>query len=332
MPLPPSFRFGRIASVAFIIGAMALVTGCQTPDLKPFAAASADVAAGIAWGGDLAIRQIAREPAIVGSAVIAPDEPNHPARPLAVEWAPRRRAAEAVLAYSGALAAIGDASTNRKANAAALLDSVKQLAAAVPGVSLGTNAAGNLLISAASGVVELKAWRDMRTAVKNADAAIALIAGVIRQDLASMSNLYAGFHTNQIVQARTAAEFRQLTRLYDSLRKEQETKRGLVAGSPADPITGTDLTRLDSMLAGVERDLRPRLAAIAHHRTALADGAAFYAAAMAGIDAWAAAHRDLSIAFEQRRTPNIALLLVRAQEIQAQLQEFKSAQRQPATP
>jgi hypothetical protein len=309
-----------------------MLAGCQTPDLKPFASATAGVTASIAQGGDLAIKQIAREPAIVDNDVVDPDAPNHPAKAIATEWETRRRAAEAILAYSGALAAIGDAAANRKANATALFDSVKQLESAVPGVSHGSNTAGNLLISAASGIVEIKAWRDMGDAVKNADAAIGIIAGVFRKDLELMAKLHAGFHTNQITQAKVAAEYRQLIRLHEALRKEQQTKRANLAGAPGDANAGTELARIDALITGVEHDLNPRLAAIARHRAALAEGATFYKSAIDGVEAWAAAHHDLAQAFEQKRTPNIALLIARAQEIQGQLQELKSANHQPATP
>lgn len=306
--------------------------GCQTPDLKPFAQASAAVATGIALGGDLALQPIAREPAFVGNEFVGPDAPNHPVHALAAEWQRRRRAAEAILAYSSSLAAIGDAATHRMANATQLLQSVQQLAAAVPGVSLGSNAAGNLMITALSDAVEVKAWRDMAAAVRNADAAVAVIAAVIQQDLKAMGDLHAGYHKTQIAIAKTAQEFRELSRLQDALRAEQQAKRTALAGLPGDAGIGAELSRISTLIGSVERDLQPQLAAVARHRTALLNGADFYAAAAAAVGAWAAAHHDLVRAFEDRRAPNVAVLLVRAEEIQLQLQELKSARRQPLTP
>lgn len=327
--LPPLSR----AHVAICVSGVALLwSGCQTPDLKPFATATSGVATSIVQGGDLALREMARAPATVDDALVAPGAENHPARKIGAEWEIRRRSAEAILVYSGALAAIGDASANRKANATELVKSVRQLAEAVPGVGAISNVAGSVTVSLAGIGVEIKAWRDLGRAIQNADKAIAIVAGVFRADLESMSNLHAGFHTRQMSLARLAPEFRALDDLHKTLRKEQQAKRDALKAAPADVTLGTDLARLDALIAGVERDLNPRLALIARHRTALAEGTEFYQSAIRGIDAWAAAHRDLAESFTQKRAPNLALLLARAQEIQGLLQEIKAAKPQPVTP
>lgn len=322
----------RALLAACVSGIALFWGGCQTPDLKPFASATTSVAAGIVQGGDLALREMARAPAMVDDLVVAPGAENHPAKRIGAEWEIRRRGAEAILVYSSALAAIGDAAANRKANATELVKSVRQLAEAVPGVGVVSNVAGSVTVSLAGIGVEIKAWRDLGQAVRNADKAIAIVAEVFRADLQTMSNLHAGFHTKQISLARLAPEFRALDDLYKTLRKEQQARRDAVKAAPADAAPGNDLARLDALIAGVERDLNPRLALIARHRAALAEGTDFYQSAIRGVDAWAAAHRDLADAFTQKRAPNLALLLARAQEIQGLLQEIKSAKTQPATP
>jgi hypothetical protein len=75
MATPASRRRGIGLIVALHIAAVLGVTGCQTPDLHPFAATTATVAASIAQGGDLAIE-----------AAIADVSANRKANATALQW------------------------------------------------------------------------------------------------------------------------------------------------------------------------------------------------------------------------------------------------------
>jgi hypothetical protein len=302
-----------------------VVSGCQVPDLKPFASASAMLATSINQGGDLAIAPFTRESVMIDGAFVAPGLPTHPGTQLQAEWDVRRKTADAILVYSASLSAIADASAKRKENAAALVDSVRQIAAVVPGANVITPAAGNLTIGLLGTVVEVKAFHDLSAAVQSADPAIQLIAGSLLQDFDSLSHLYAPQQRNrisQIVPSLASAE-----QFYATLKAKQAELRRALTENLADKDKNAELAHIDGLVAGVEPEVLAKRAELARLQAALADGKAFYAVAANAIDTWAAAHAEIAKALQEKRAPNLMLLATRAQELRglvADLQAEKS--------
>lgn len=308
-----------------------MVAGCQTPDLKPFAAASATIVASINRGGDQAIAPLAGQAAMVNGSLVATGSPEHPANKLQTLWTERRKAADAILVYSESLAAINDAAANRKGNATALIDSVRQLASAIPGVNVSSNAAGDLVIFAVSAGVEVKSWHDMSSAVKSADPAIQLLAGMLRQDLVALSAEFESEMLNQLMTS-TVPALREVERLHGPLREKQRAQRVIVARDPSDATAGAELMRIDGLIAGLQPDLNALRAEQAQLKQILATGKNFYAAVGRAIDAWAAAHHDLVRVFEENRGPNLVLLAARAQELDTLIQAYRNEKKAEATP
>lgn len=321
-----------ISFTVVVITALALA-GCQTPDLKPFATTSSAVTASINQGGDQIIELIAQQPAYTPEGnIVRPDSPEHPVFRLEAEWKKRRAAADAICTYSGSLASIGQASANRRANAAALYDSVKDLAASIPGLGTGVSAAGNLMISTLDGFVEVKAWHDMGKAVKSADSAVQAIAGYLQKDMESLALLHESVYQNKVTLAEGDKRYGALRLLEKALREKQDQQRDVVKNNPGDPTAGNELARINSLLADVQRDLTGRRAEIASIENSIRSGRQFYAAAAKAIGTWAAAHADLVKAFEQKRPPNLALLATRAEELNALLQDFKNTRKITSSP
>lgn len=316
-----------LAGLAFAL----VLSGCQTPDLKPFAAASATIVSGINQGGDMAIAPLARQSVMVNGTLVAPGAPEHPANKLVALWASRRAAADAILVYSESLAAISDASANRKADATALVDSVRHLAAAIPGVSVSSNAAGDLVVFAVGAGVEVKAWHDMAAAVNSADPAVQVMADLLKQDFIALSAEFESETLNQLITSASPA-LREVERLYAPLREKQKAQRVIVAGDPSNVNAGVELTRLDGLLAGLEPDLAALRAEKSQLEDTLAAGKSFYAAVGKAIDAWAVAHHDLVKTFAENRGPNLVLLAARAQELDTLIKEFRNEKKAKATP
>jgi len=300
-----------------------LLAGCQTPDLKPFADASGALVSGINQGGDMAIAPLAGQAVMINGVLVEPGAPDHPAAKLGALWTERRAAADALLAYSESLAAISDAAANRKANASTLVDSVRHLAAAVPGVNVSSNAAGDLVVFVLGAGIEVKAWHDMDAAVNSADPAIQAIAGVLKQDFAALAAELESVSLNQLMTATTPA-LREVERLYAPVREKQKAQRLLLANDLSNVSAAAELLRLDSLRAGLEPDLTALQAEKRRLEDTRAAGRDFYAAAGGAIDAWAAAHHDLVSSFEEHRGPNLKLLAARAQELNALVKEFRS--------
>lgn len=315
--------FVRRSAAFSALGTGLFLAGCQTPDLKPFGTASADLVTSINSGGDLAIRPLLQTTVVLNGRTIAPTSAEHPAHALQESWRQRRRTADALLAYSGALAAIGDASANRRANAKALVDSVNGLAAAATGHNLISDAAGNLSGKILETFVEVKAFRDLAATVQSADPAIRAIAGVLKRDFADLASLYESQQSDAIIAATFAKA--KVEDFSAKMLHARDRQRDAVALNPGDPAKSAELARLDAVLAGAEPELSAQRQKLKQEETALVTGLEFFAAADRAVDAWAAAHHDIGAALAAKRRPNLMLLATRAQELHDAIEAMKSA-------
>lgn len=312
--VPPGTHLaGSVVSLLCLV----VLAGCTTPDLTPFADAGKAVSTGVNTAGDLAIKPLTHMALwdSKSNKYVEPDDPSHPAKKLQESWELRRRAMDAVLVYSASLAEISQASARRKQNAAELVDSVKQLASAVPGITAVPTAAGDLVVTVASAGIEVKAWHDMGKAVRAADPAIQLVATMLKKDFAGLSKLFQDQRKADLL--HVVLDLRPVENVYGKLLEQRENLRKAVAKDPCDLSKGGDLARLDTLMAGVEQDRNRRLSEKAQIQASLADGQAVFAAADAALDAWASAHKGLVKSLEQNRAPNLALLVARAEELKA---------------
>jgi hypothetical protein len=170
--------------------------------------------------------------------------------------------------------------------------------------------------------IEVKAWHNMRKAVAAADPAIQEIAKILRKDLAALSNEFESKQRDQIIQMTVA--LRPVDRYYQNLLTARTAQRTRVETDPSDVAAGNELSRLDTLLAGVTPERTAMLEKRERVEQDLADGKGFFLAALDAVDAWAQAHQDLENAFEQKRSPNLSLLVARAQELQLLVQNIRA--------
>ena len=323
---PAAFpRLTNMATLVLTLACLVMLASCTTPDLRPFAEASKTLSTSVNTGGDLTIKPLARMPLWANGTLVQPDDPNHPARALAVSWEDRRKAIDAVLVYSASLAEINETSAHRKEHAAALVGSVQQLAAAVPSLQVGASAAGDLVVFGLATSIEVKAWHDMRQAVQAADPAIQLVAKALNHDFTELSNLFESKQRDQIIQ--TTAALRPVDRVYQALQKQRNIQRARVAEAPANTALGTELARLDGLFADVAVDWHKLQSEKSKTEESLAEGKEFFATTIQAVDAWAGAHADVVQAFAQARTPNLALLGARAEELREIVDRLKKKKR-----
>jgi len=311
----------QLAGIVVLLISALLFSGCSTPDLKPFSDASKTLSTSVKTGGEMAIKPLAKTPLWVNNTLVQAGDPNHPYKDLQTQWATRVKAMDAVLVYSASLQAINEASAHRKENAKALVGSVQQLAAAVPGYGAAFNKAGDLIVQGLAVTVEVKAWHDMRRAVASADPAVQLVAKGLKQDLQSIARVFEAPLNDQIT--RFGAATRPVIRLEEALRQKRDVQRTAVEGDPADTARGNELTRLEGLYATAAADLNQMRAERAKIEEAVAQGKDFFANSVAAVDAWADAHSELMKAFEENRMPNFTLLAARAEELSELVNQFK---------
>ena len=304
---------GKLLVVKVSVVCAALLFGCAAPDLRPFAESSKTLDITVVTGGDLAIKPLTRERHWDGTKFVPPDDPNHPSRALGRSWELRRQTMEAVLVYSASLAAINEAAANRKENAAELVASVKELASNVPGLSVGTSAVGDLIVSGLGVVVEIKAWNDMKRAIEAGNPAIQLVAKALEEDFLALSNLFESRQLDQIIQKEN--ELRPVQRFYDEVQKNIKAERSKAETGAVPAAVSSELVRLSDVLATVEAERNRLQREKSDLEAQLEEGKAFFTAATKAIEAWANAHADLVKALEQSRAPNLVVLAARAQEL-----------------
>ena len=318
---------GKFRSFPFLFVFAAVISlltfsGCATPDLAPFAAASSTLASSVKHGGNLAIHPITQQSVWIEDQFVPPNDDNHPGKALREQWNIRLKTMDAVIVYSASLAAINEASAKRKENATQLVESVRKLASAVPGVNVGAGPAGDLMISGLGMLVEVKAWHDMAKAVASADPAIQKIAEIIAKDMASLQDLFESPIRTDIIRASNA--LRPVERTYTALQKSRETLRANIAVDPNSSNTADALTRLDNLVAGVQPELESLREQRKELENTLATGKEFFDAAINGITAWAQTHSDLARAFKENRRPSLVLLIARAEELNGIITELRN--------
>ena len=315
----PPHKFG-----ALIIGLLTvlLLSGCTTPDLKPFAEASRTLSVSVSKGGDRAIKPLAKTPIWVNDNLVEPGDPVHPYTALQASWVKRRKTMDAVLVYSASLEAISEAAAHRKENATELVGSVQQLVAAVPGYGAAFNHAGTLVVKGLEITVEVKAWHDMRRAVEAADPAIQLVARGIKLDLTEISHLYEAPLNDQL--AKVEASMRPVVRFEHALRNQRDAQRKLVEADPGDSSQGAELVRLDGLYATAAAELNAIRSQRAAVEDEIAQGKEFFDSAIQAVAAWGAANADLVKAFKDQRTPNLTLLIARAEELKVIVNQLKT--------
>ena len=347
------FGFKNIVSrKRFLLSSSALIlviviSGCATTNLRPFADASATLRTSVYSAGDLVIEPLVLESIWDSDRAqyIDPRDEGHPASELARSWAIRKEAMDAVLVYSASLSAISEAASQRSENAAALVDSVQQLVASVPPISAVFTSAGDLLLFGLSTAVEIKAWHDMSKAVESAHPAIEMVADVLKDDFDELRNLFQA--RMNVILTDVDAFLRTTRQEISDIEKERDALSQ--ASEPSSSSNGADddltaivrravdhlarltqfqlnqdrLSRLEDQLEekGNElHDLEEQRDLLTERRV---DGLGFFDLAVKALDAWENAHADLYEALVGNRSPNLALLVARAQDLNNILDELE---------
>jgi|GEM_PF-1696711 len=312
---------GKFSGFEVVLLLVLLVSGCATPNLKPFVDASTTLSISVKTGGDLAIKPLAKMPLWVNGVLIEPGDPLHPYKGLEASWELRRKAMDAILVYSTSLDAINEAAAHREENAEALVNSVQQLASAVPGCVPAFTNAGTLIVKGLEIIVEVKAWHDMRRAVEAADPAIQLVARVLKKDFTELSYLFEAPLNDQLT--KSVASGRPVVRFEKALRTRRDEQRVAVENAPYDSARGIELARLEVLYASAAADLNQIRSETSKINSTIAQGKEFFANVDFAVDAWAAAHAELVKAFKDQRTPNFTLLAVRAEELKETVNQLK---------
>lgn len=313
-----------LATSLIVIVAMILAAGCATPNLGPFADATASMSAAGKRAGDLSLALLATQTIKSNAGTFRPGDTNHPSVQFEQSWKLRRKALDDIEAYTASLGALGDASSNSKSNVTQVVSALQELASNVPGIGSGVTAAGDLLITIGRTIIEVKAYRDMAKLVKAAHPLVKEVVAALEKDLGDLQILFESLMRAELRRLKNKAEAPQ--KYYDKLRGELDTLRTAAGELAGDTVNGNKIIRLDQLIAGVESEVSALDKEIAAQKLAMEDGLHFFEQAKETLSTWLESHGQLHAALSEKQLPNLALLISRAQELKAAADNLRKPQ------
>src|SRR4030095_11041267 len=166
---------------------LATLTGCQTPDLKPFADSTANLDQAVVRSQDI-VRSEFHE-LRTRNVLTNEDALINAEKTFTNAFAQRIAFMEAVVNYSDSLAAVADAGKNGQANAQALGDSVKALADAAGSYGAAVGVAADVFAKIFGVAAQAWAVHSLKEATSKADPFIAYGAEILQKDMNNIADI-----------------------------------------------------------------------------------------------------------------------------------------------
>ena len=303
-----------------------LITGCASPDLRPFADATQAVSEGARKASQSTIEVLASTPYEENGVRLKPTDSNHPAKRLETAWKDRAQGLDGLAQYAASLAGVAEAAKKSRENVDAVGDSLEQLTKFIPQVTLPSAAATNLIKLIAQTAIEIKSYVTLRDAVEAAHPAVSDFAGLLKTDLASLKNIYRVERDR--LETYLDDEYLESNEYYQLLLDEQQEIRRLLVnatvGTDGDEIEAAELRimELNEQISAVSPEYEAHWAQLDVLMETNREVEAFFDKLVESVGIWVDTHADLVRAFEEKRVPNVALLVTRAEELRAAFEKL----------
>ncbi len=326
-----SIDFGRGAMARSVMLLGVVSAACAPlPDIKPFADASAHMAAGLDRGfaeveqvhrglaRELRERVIHAHPDVRSGYEAKGREYAEAADAFAANRRARAAIAGALVTYADSLAAIADASKGASDTAEAVASSVQSLLSVVganplPGMAL------DLVKLGARTAIEVRAASAMRTAVANADPIVQEVVGVLRADIATLRDVALRTKPEAVraaIEGPRDDDLNLRRALLAERRIVAERVRTLLGEEPdrrtEDPITGAAAERLreiDEAIARTDSWYLPMVEDVRRAQDRVRTAHEVVERAGVLIDEWGRAHAELGAALAGNRRPSVRRLV-----------------------
>ena len=303
-----------------------LIAGCASPDLRPFADATQAVSESARKASQSTIEVVASTPYEVDGAPLEPTDANHPAKRLETAWKDRAQGLDGLVQYAASLAGVAEAAKKSRENVDAVGDSLEQLTKFIPQVTLPSAAATDLIKLIAQTAIEIKSYVTLRDALDAAHPAVSDFAGLLKADLASLKNIYRVERDR--LETYLDDQYLESNEYYELLLDEQqEIRRFMVdatVGADAGEIEAAELRimELNEQISAVSPEYEAYRAQLDVLIETNREVEAFFDNLVESVDIWVDTHADLVKAFEEKRVPNVALLVTRAEELRAAFEKL----------
>jgi hypothetical protein len=305
---------------------LAPLTGCQTPDLKPFADSTANLHQAVVRSQDI-VRSEFHE-LRTSNVLTNEDELINAERTFTNAFAQRIAFMEAVVNYSDSLAAVADAGKNGQANAQALGDSVKTLAEAAGSYGAAVGVAADVFAKIFGVAAQAWAVHSLKEATAKADPFIAYAAEIMQKDMNNIVDILA---TSQVplVVAMQKPYRADIARRNSLLRFREaqslQINEYLTKTNWPDLLTDYNkkIAEVNTILDAADKWYLPLNEKMGELQVRLDGESQLMRQTAAGFKQWERAHADLVQALKDNRQPNIRMLLSTVLEIKSEIETLK---------
>jgi hypothetical protein len=284
-----------------------LAGGCAAlPDLSPFATASRELAGAVKTSGAVVTEDLQASPGLEAEA-----------KTFERAWAARNDAMRAVVSYSDGLVAIVKATGDARASARSLADKLGVLASAAgvvqPGAGMAVNVAADTAAFVWAQIALAKGAGSLEEALGHAQPAIDRLADIMTRDTDDLGKIIRG---SALLQRNTlgvtfgdAVGYRKTVA---QRRSELRNKFGRLTEAEL-----AELKRIDEMMIPVNVEIQK----FDEQRTRIdrREKANLQLVAATGdaLARWAAAHREVALALQNRRPVSVESLTGATVEVRA---------------
>lgn len=304
---------------------LAALTGCQTPDLKPFADSTAAMNSAVKGGQKVFVGELlaikAADPTATYIDKSLTDFTNH--------WSQRLAVMDAMVEYSEQLAAVADAPRQRAENTKAVGDAVGKVSAAFGPYGAAVTGAIDIVRKVDGLAAQARAAHTLQEAVEKADPVLTNVVVLLSHDFKKMEEtlrlaritlpgILKSPHGDALEARKKLTAF--TTNLYSKLLEVGSTN-GSWEQAAADFNKETAETA--KALASMDRWYLPLTAQLKESDTRIAAGLSLLTEAQIGLKRWGEVHAKLAQDISNNRQPNWRLLLETARAIQEDIERIK---------
>jgi len=286
-----------------------VVSGCQVPNVEPFANAT------------LALRRaIIESGAVTAETMATVPKRSTNTKELMDLWQDRVRLMDVLLGYSDALAGVAAAGAAAQQTVQTLGDSIMSLADIVPSTGAAAREGVQLAQLLIRTGIQIKAYHDLDAAISAAHPALTEVARYLQADLDDLQRLYR--NASQDREFAIDETYGKHEAQRDQLLARRDRLRDTMFGTFND-INVEQVKKIEELIAYMEpehQEYVQQRATLLRERTLTSQ---MFNKAKQGIRAWVQAHEELKLAMAQKRQPNVRLILSTAQEIKDAVDRIK---------
>lgn len=317
------------AFVALGLG-LGLLSGCHTPDLKPFRDSTAKIQSSVVDAQDLYSGELERLRPFV------PDENalTKQQKIFSENWKARTEVMDAMVKYAASLASVADAPEKSRAGLESVAKSINELAIAAGPYQAAIEGGSEIAVELADLVNRVRAAKQLKKAVAATDPDMQKLAKLLAKDFGSLRRVLEQIQKS-IKNLMDGPVSRQLDARTVLISRTQEKalalQNGLGTTNWADAVAtfNKDMAETQKFLAEADRWYLPHQASVEAAQKEMADRIKLFRDTETAIVQWGKAHADLADALQNKMSPDWTLLRQSADRIQKSIDKIENQTKTP---